>query len=1181
MKKLVKVVAIVIGILVVLLIGVAVIVPLVFDPNDYKERIVALVEEQTGRQLKIQGDINLSLFPWLGVEIGGVEIGNPPGFENPVFARLQQLQVRVRLLPLLSRHVEADVVRARGLIVNLQRNKEGRTNWNDLLKAESETKPTQGREPPAVPGALVIGGVDIRDASVTWTDRAAGQHIAVTELSVKTSAVTLTDPVDVKIAFAVDTGDIGLKGRVESADRLRLDLKKKVYSLELERLNAGLKGKELPEAGLTIKGSGTATFDAAADKIKLSRVRLEADGLPLSSYTSAAVLQVEEGAGDLAARTFDLPGLKVDMTMTRGKDRILATLTGNTRADLKAQRVTISELALNLPEFSTEGRRIQVSETEPASLTVDLSAMTVLLQGLAMTGTVTDKALPQGALSMALRLGLEGDWNRQTVSVDPINLQVLGVKADGKLAIVALKTAPEANGSFAVARFNPRELLARVTKDLPAMSDPRALTSAELALTFQATKDTLNVNKLHARLDDSTLTGSVELTDFAARNTRFDLALDRINLDHYRSSKQGATPATAAAPAAKTTAAAGGHPLENLKKLSLHGKLRISDLVAGGVKMGDLLVEIQAREGLIKTDPISASLYGGSYKGAVELDLRNPEPKIGFEEKLAGVRLDRLFKDLDVKADTADFRGPSDVTLKGSVVTDAAFEVIRVEQLSAVGKLGNKLPLGLDGDGTVVNLKDQTLTAEQIKAHLGDLTLKVHAMVTGLSAKPSFNAKLSVPTFNLRRLFSQIGRKPPQTADPKAMTAAELAADLSGSAAALSIEALKVRLDDTHLEGTLGLTLQPARAYAFDLRADAIDLDRYLPPPQKEGKPKAGTPGTATATAPLEGLRALNLDGKLALGKLKLDNLKLQDLRIQIKGKDGLLTLNPLAAALYGGTYEGNVSIDARGKQPQLSLDEKLANVQAGPLLEDLKGRSLLTGLTAVDIKATATGADADAIKRTLNGTVAFKLTDGSIEGVDILGEICRALSGIMAGSLSREDLAAGIIQMATQRARGEGEERPSENRTRFTEMGGSISFKDGVGTNKDLQLQSPLLRVEGGGTLNLPKDVLDLRVTAALVKSCEGQGGKSFRELANYPIPVNIRGPLTNPEVKPDFTAGIMKILGRQQSEEEQPSPAPRQQQTQKVQPQKVQPQKDQKEELEDTARDLLQKGLKDLFKR
>jgi AsmA protein len=1172
MKKLVKVIAIVIGILVVLLIATAVIVPLAVDPNDYKDRIVALVEEQTGRQLKVEGDIDLSLFPWLGVKIGAVELGNATGFENPRFARIEQLQVRVRILPLLSRRVEADVVRAQGLIVNLERDKDGRTNWDDLMRAETEQAPD--REPSTVPGALIVGGVDIRDAAVTWTDQAAGQRLALSDLSVKTSAVTLVDPVDVKIGFAVDTGDIGLKGRFDSATRIRLDLKDGIYALEKLQLNAELKGETLPDTGLTMKGSGAATFDAGAGQLKLSQIRLEAEGLPLPPYTAKAVVQVE-GTADLAAQTLDLPGLKVELTTTGGKDRIQASLAGNTRADLNAQKVTISELALNLPEFSMGDRRIQLSAMQPASLTVDLAGMTVSLKGLAIAGTVTDKALPEGSLPVALRLGLQGDLNRQTASVDPIQIEVLGMKADGKLSVGALKATPEVNGSFAVARFNPQELLARLTKHLPAMSDPKALSSAELAIAFKTTKDALNMTKINARLDDSTLTGSAEVTNFTSPNARFDLTIDRINLDRYRSPKQTVTPAAAAAPAVGP-AASGGLPLEKLKKLSLNGKLRISDLVVGGVKMGDLAVAVQARDGLIQTDPITAALYGGAYSGALALDLRNPEPKIGFEEKLAGVHVDRLLKDLDVKTETADFRGASDMTLKGSIVTDAAFEVIRVEQLSAAGKLGGKLPLGLDGGGTVLNLKDQTLTAEQLKIHLGGMNLKVNTKVTDLSAKPSFTAKLSAPAFNLRQVLSKIGRKPPETADPKAMTAAELAATLSGSTAALSVEALKVRLDDTRLEGTLGLTLQPVPAYAFDLKADAIDLDRYLPPAKKGATPKVGTPGTATASVPLEGLRSLQLDGKLALGKMKLANVKFQDLRMQIKGKDGLVTLNPLGAALYGGTYKGNVSIDARGKQPRLSLDEKLANVQAGPLLKDLQGRALLTGLSGADMKLTATGTDANAIKRTLNGTVGFKLANGSIEGIDILGKICRALSAVMAGSFSREDLAAGVLQMAIQQARGESDEQSSANRTRFTEMGGSIAFKNGIGTNKDLLLKSPLLRVEGSGTLNLPKEVLDYRATAALVKSCEGQGGKGFKELANYPIPVNIRGPLAKPEVEPDLTAGIMQILGRRQAQEKRPSTAAPQQQ-----PQKVQPQKDQREEMEDAARDLLQKGLKDLFNR
>ena len=136
MKKFFKIAGIIIGIIILLVIAAAVIVPRVVDPNDYKDRIIALVEKETGRQLKIPGNISLSLFPWLGVKLGTVELSNAQGFKAPLFARLEDLQIRVKLLPLLSRKVEADVVKMRGLTVNLERKKDGKTNWEDLVKSE-------------------------------------------------------------------------------------------------------------------------------------------------------------------------------------------------------------------------------------------------------------------------------------------------------------------------------------------------------------------------------------------------------------------------------------------------------------------------------------------------------------------------------------------------------------------------------------------------------------------------------------------------------------------------------------------------------------------------------------------------------------------------------------------------------------------------------------------------------------------------------------------------------------------------------------------------------------------------------------------------------------------------------------------------------------------------------------
>ncbi|MEO6185833.1 MAG: AsmA family protein, partial [Steroidobacteraceae bacterium] len=63
--------------LVVLLLGALLAIWLLFDPNDYKDRITAAVKESTGRTLLLPGELKLSLFPWIAVQTGEASLGNP------------------------------------------------------------------------------------------------------------------------------------------------------------------------------------------------------------------------------------------------------------------------------------------------------------------------------------------------------------------------------------------------------------------------------------------------------------------------------------------------------------------------------------------------------------------------------------------------------------------------------------------------------------------------------------------------------------------------------------------------------------------------------------------------------------------------------------------------------------------------------------------------------------------------------------------------------------------------------------------------------------------------------------------------------------------------------------------------------------------------------------------------
>ena len=132
MGRILKLLGIVGGAVLAIFIVALVAVSLFFDPNDYKVEISTAVEQATGRQLSLDGDLELDIFPRLRVAIGAAELSSAAGFGDAPFATIQGAGLAVGLLPLLSRRVEIGEARLEGLVLNLARNEQGQNNWQEL-----------------------------------------------------------------------------------------------------------------------------------------------------------------------------------------------------------------------------------------------------------------------------------------------------------------------------------------------------------------------------------------------------------------------------------------------------------------------------------------------------------------------------------------------------------------------------------------------------------------------------------------------------------------------------------------------------------------------------------------------------------------------------------------------------------------------------------------------------------------------------------------------------------------------------------------------------------------------------------------------------------------------------------------------------------------------------------------
>ena len=290
----------------------AVALPLILNPNNYKDDAAKATRDATGRELTINGDIDLTIFPWLGASIKDVALANAPGFGPEPFAQVAEINVGVRLMPLLTgKRVEISKVRIDGIALNLAKNADGTDNWSDLAKGEGE--PTPGtREQPAPapqgpPMAFSVGGVEIRNATFSYTDKQSGAAWRIANLAVETGAIEMGDPIDVTIGFIVNSARPQLESDVKIAFRALTDVDRQVHEIRDLKIDTDSKGPAVPGGSQKASVRGNARYDGKSGTFAFSDGVLAAAGLSLTATLQGEGLNGDAPklGGKIATNTFN------------------------------------------------------------------------------------------------------------------------------------------------------------------------------------------------------------------------------------------------------------------------------------------------------------------------------------------------------------------------------------------------------------------------------------------------------------------------------------------------------------------------------------------------------------------------------------------------------------------------------------------------------------------------------------------------------------------------------------------------------------------------------------------------------------------------------------------------------------------------------------------------------------
>jgi AsmA protein len=447
--------------------------------------------------------------------------------------------------------------------------------------------------------------------------------------------------------------------------------------------------------------------------------------------------------------------------------------------------------------------------------------------------------------------------------------------------------------------------------------------------------------------------------------------------------------------------------------------------------------------------------------------------------------------------------GAQQLTLDASGPVELSSPQIRVQAESE--SFGEPLDARITASSLKADLNAETLTLAALQAKAWGVTVDGDLSGKKVMSAPSLGGSVKIAEFSPKAVAKRAGAPLSPTLDPKALTRMAIAGRLSTTPNSVRFDDVVFELDDTTLRGYLAVADLERQAVRFDLAGDALTLDRYMAPASEV--PEAAGSDDDVAI-PTEDIRALDVDGKLAVDELIFGGLKSTNVKVALKAQGGKLRIHPSRADMYGGTYEGDIRIDASGDVPTLSINEQLKGVDFGALSADVFDNQQLNGSLDGRITVQGTGATQSAIISTLTGDAVFAFRDGAFLGVDIPFELQRGLSMI---------------------GRGSAPSGGSTGRTEFAELSGTAKVTGGVLNNDDLVARLPFMLGSGKGSVDLNNEALRYQLDLQFQKSPELPTEAS--QFVGTTIPVVLGGTLSEPALDLEDMAAA---LARERVEQE-----------------------------------------------
>lgn len=436
MTKIIKIIS---GLVVVSVIALVAIISTT-DINQYKGQVIQLVEDATGRQLQINGDMGfaLSLVPTVVVE--DVTFSNASWGSKPEMVSLKKFEIEVALLPLITGDIQVNKVILIDPDILLETNKKGTGNWVFVSKSDDKQEKTTAAETHAP--KIVVNEVHIKNANVIYIDGITGQHTTLVIDQITAESDGVDDPLSLMMKVAYNDIPISVSGHLGSLKQLTAN---EDYPLDLTI--------EVSDASLALNGKITKPMDVKGINVA---VKFEVNNLADLSKLAGSDLP-DFGPVALSGTLIDGVGSYAikSLALTAGNTDLSGELTVNIASKRPSISAKFNSNLIDLVEFAGDEasqpaeKKDRVFSSEPLPLDalksvnahVSINAKQIKTASMDVSDTNVTVLLKEGNLT-----------------IKPLSSVVAGGKLAGSVALTTSGQSGTLVTNITIAGLEPNQL---------------------------------------------------------------------------------------------------------------------------------------------------------------------------------------------------------------------------------------------------------------------------------------------------------------------------------------------------------------------------------------------------------------------------------------------------------------------------------------------------------------------------------------------------------------------------------------------------------------------------------------------------------------------------------------------------------------------------------------------------